>query len=373
MKEDVLTQELLKYPSFKGNTTEIRNFLSDYLANMGFSLQHKSEKTSDDICATIGKGNKHLLLVGYIDVLKVNSKDKEWKYPPFEAYKSSDTIYGRGAVSKGCISCAISAIEEILQEKKLTAGLSLYLSSTGAETLSHLPRKTSQKILSSLPKTDFCLCVMPQNNKKLGEKIGIGSRGCVVFKIKSFSQSGNPASQHERDNPLHNMIDFLFKIKTHPIDNGNEYFAPSTLQVVSIESEGHKENAISEKVVATVCVYYNSRHHKEEIVAWMRKNMTFTKGQFELEYKFGAESYISDAQQEVKLLKKSNEKVLGISPTTEGSDIPNFAGYLHGKFPMLGYGLPAIGMHGRNESVNQNDLKNLKSIYKDFIINYLEL
>lgn len=372
MKEDILTQKLLKYPSFKGNTTEISNFLSDYLSNIGFSVQHNPEKASDDICATIGQGNKHLLLAGYIDVLKVSYKDKEWKYPPFEGYKTSDEIYGRGAVSKGCISCAISAVEEILQEKPLTGRLSLFLSSTGAETLSSLKKTASHKIGGNLSNA-LCLCVMPQNNKRLGEKIGIGSRGCVVFKIKSFSQSGNPASQNERDNPLHNMIDFLFKIKTHPIDNGNEYFEPSTLQVVSIDSEGSKENAISEKVVATVCVYYNSGYTKEEIVAWMRKNMTFSKGQFELSYKFGAESYICKADKEVKLLKKSNEKVLGMSPMMSGSDIPNFASNLHNHIPILGYGLPAVGMHGRNESVNKNDLQNLKSIYKDFIINYLEL
>ena len=227
-----------------------------------------------------------------------------------------------------------------------------------------------QALLQKSTPIDTFLSIMPQANKELGETISIGAKGCVIFQIKSFAVSGNPSSQSERANPLHNMIDFLFKVKTYPIDNGNENFGPSTLQILSLESNYSKKDELPESATATIGVYYNSGHTKEEIVEWMRKNMVFSRGQFEMSYKYGPETYLSKSGKASEILQQVIRKILDNKPALKGDSIPNFAWRLSQNGPMLGVGLPSNKMHCCDESIYNKEISHLTQIYTDFLLQY---
>lgn len=365
MESDILIQQLIQHAA---QPQILKNFFVSYLKTLGFNVQEGIGKSAPaDIAATIGHGEKHLLLCGYYDVLPL--KSKEWSYPPFSGKAESEMIFGRGVTSLGTVACAISALTK-LNQQGLRPHISLYLSAKGAHALNTLNNSTLQTFLQTSPKIDTCLSITPLAQRELGENIAIGSKGCVIFQIKSFATSGNPSSQSERANPLHNMVDFLFKIKTYPIDSGNEYFDPSTLQILHMESTYAKEDELPESVTATIGVYYNSRHTKEEIVDWMRKNLVFSRGQFEMSHKYGPESYLSQATPALEQLQSDAHKVLGIIPTAKGDSIPNFAWCISRFLPMLSLGLPANKMHCCDEAVHQADVKHLTQIYQEFFAHY---
>ncbi len=361
----LLAQQLIKYAE---NPNQIKDFLVSHLKSLGLSVQVGIGKSApDDIFASIGSQEKHLLLCGYYDVLPV--KSKEWSKSPFSGNIVSNQLYGRGITSLGSLSCALCALEDVLSQHS-NVHISLYLSSKGARALHSMNNTTMQALLQKSTPVDTCLSIMPQANKELGETISIGAKGCVIFQIKSFAVSGNPSSQSERANPLHNMVDFLFKVKTYPIDNGNENFGSSTLQILSLESNYSKEDELPESVTATIGVYYNSGHTKEEIVEWMRKNMVFSRGQFEMSYRYGPESYISKSDNASEILQLSLRKVLGNNPSLKGDSIPTFAWRMGHILPMLGLGLPSNKMHCCDEAVRLEDLTHLTEVYKDFLEQY---
>ena len=362
MESNGLTQQLIQYSESKKG---IRDFLISYLKARDFNIQIGIGKSApEDIYATRGSRGKHLLLSGYYDVLV--PKSKEWRIPPFSGKSDSDMIYGRGATSLGSLACALNALDEILQQKSLPH-ISFFLSGKGAHALNTVNNTTLQILFNKISPVDLCLSVTPQASKELGEKISTGAKGCVVFQIKSFGVSGNPSSQSERANPLHNMVDFLFKVKTYPLDSGNEKFGSSTLQILSLESNYSKEDELPEIATATIGVYYNSSHTKEEIVEWMRKNMVFSRGQFEMAYKYGAESYLCEKLRAVEQLQEASEKVLGTTPQIGGDSHPNFAWRISHYCPLISYGLPATKMHCCDEAVSQKDIKNLTQIYREFL------
>lgn len=367
MDENLLVRKMIEYSAHK---EAIKNFLISKLSNLGFKVQLGIGKSAkEDIYASQGEGGKHLLIVGTYDTLKPLSP--EWSCSPFSGKEENDRIFGRGSTIFGCLGSLLTALEEIASNSKVKPHVSVFLSAKGAHALHSINKATLQALMQHSSPVNFCLSVSPQSSKFLGERITAGAKGCVIFKIKSFGHSGNPSSQSVRSNPLHNMIDFLSKIKAYPLDNGNECFGPSSLQILQMESGYGKEDELSEEVTATLGVYYNSGHNKEDIVEWMRKNMVFSRGEFELEYKIGAESYYNTPIAEIKQLQAVSQKILGTTPTILGNDIPNFAWRISQICPMLEYGLPATQMHCLNETVSQEDIKKLTTIYKEFICEYL--
>ena len=109
---------------------------------------------------------------------------------------------------------------------------------------------------------------------------------------------------------------------------------------------------------------------KEEIVEWMRKNMVFSRGQFEMSYRYGPESYMSKTDNTSEILQLSIRKVLENNPSLKGDSIPNFAWRIGHLLPMFGLGLPANKMHCCDEAVRLEDLTHLTEIYKDFLMQY---
>lgn len=366
MNTNTLLQQLIQYSPSQENNLRLRDFLSRYLSSLGLSFQIIDK---DYIYAGIGQGSPHLMFVSYYDTLPIRTEN--WSIPPYQGTIKEGKIYGRGSISKGCLACALKAVESILSEKSFSyPHISFLLSAQGTKTLSSLKSSSLKSIFKENNIPTLCVSATPQNQNYIGEKISIGAKGCVIFCIKSFSLSGHPALQAEKQNSLHNMIDFLAKIKTYPLDSGNEYFEPSRIQILSIESKNGQDTNIPEETQALVGLYYNSDHHQAEIVEWMKKNIVFSKGEFELSYRFGAESYINKPSSMSALLQSSVQNIIGSSPRLSGNDIPNFAWKISSFCPLLGCGLPSYKLMSRNEYILQEDAVTLEAIYRELIKNF---
>ena len=336
------------------NSPSSEEFLSSYLSSLGFEVKIINKEY---IWATIGKGKPHLVFAGYID--KPIFKPQE-----FGEYKEGK-LYGQGCISNGSLGCAVKAVEEILQENKGQLHISFLVNTNKSKSLSYIKPAKLKKIFNADNNPSFCLAAIPQSQKEAGEQIAIGAKGYVIFCIKSFSRSGFPSLQNDRQNSLHNMLDLLAKIKTYPLDSGNEYFGPSNIQILSITSSSYQEKTIPEEVKALVGVYYNSNHNKEEIIEWMKKNIVFSRGEFELSYNIGSESYITQTPELVEILQSATQKVLGKRPDVMGNDIPNFAASISNICPLLIMGLPAAQMMSKNEYITYEDTQILIAIYRE--------
>ena len=107
---------------------------------------------------------------------------------------------------------------------------------------------------------DDCIVGEPTANKNVGDKIKIGRRGSTNFYIKVKGIQGHTANAHRAENPVHNLVKILQNIMSKPLDDGNEHFLPSSLQIATIDVGNTASNVIPEKVRATINIRFNNLH-----------------------------------------------------------------------------------------------------------------
>lgn len=370
-----LAQKFVQYRSHSPQLFPVFSYLKTYLEADGFNvrlfdLENDNHAKTPGLFASMGQGGKHLLFAGHLDIAAPQAEE-EWRYSPFGGTVDDGLLYARGICDmKGAVAGFISACESLTKEGGLPGRVSLLLSGDEEECGGHSVQKMLEQLTAEGEKFDFCIFGSPSNPKRLGEAIKIGARGSLWFEIKSFGRSGHPAYHAASQNPLHNLLDLLNKLKATALDNGNENFSPSTLQIMSLRSENGLYSNFPMTATAMVQILYNNNHRPENIVSWMQRNVSFAKGEFELKYEKDRNIYYNTPEREMSLLKEVIERASGIIPScgTEGSSTS--AGFISSYCPVIEFGLTNALVHRMNEAAKVEDIYLLEVIYRDFIKNY---
>ena len=91
---------------------------------------------------------------------------------------------------------------------------------------------------------DFCLVGEPTNPARLGDMIKIGRRGSLNARITVRGMQGHVAYPQRADNPVHRLVRALAALTAAPLDDGTDWFEPSSLQVTSIDVGNPATNVI---------------------------------------------------------------------------------------------------------------------------------
>ncbi|MFR2533097.1 MAG: hypothetical protein ACLS9L_05810, partial [Alphaproteobacteria bacterium] len=151
------------------------------------------------------------------------------------------------------------------------------------------------------------------------------------------------------------------------LDTGNEKFGPSTVQVISVETENREDGVIPSRASAKVNICFNTNHRMEDVVSWVQKNVIFSSGQFELKYDLRHPGYYNYPEREIKLLQQAVEHSTGMLPHCGTAGAASSASALVQLCPVIEFGLVNALMHRVNESAKVEDIYLLEIIYKDFI------
>tara|TARA_B100001123_G_scaffold394628_1_gene475559 strand:+ start:147 stop:1328 length:1182 start_codon:yes stop_codon:yes gene_type:complete len=272
-----LTQSLVKCPSVTPKDEGALKIIENHLNNIGFKCNPLlfSEAGTDDVknlFATIGSSGKHLAFAGHTDVVPPGNEES-WTYPPFSAKNVDGKIFGRGTEDmKGNIACFMSAANSFIKKYGKNFGGQLSFIITGDEekdaingTIKIMEWTKNQKI-----KFDHCIVGEPTSNKIVGDKIKIGRRGSINFYIKIKGVQGHTANAHLAENPTHHLINLLQKIISNPLDKGNEYFLPTSIQIPTIDIGNPAANIIPEIAKATINIRFNNIHTGESLIKWLK-------------------------------------------------------------------------------------------------------
>ena len=93
-------------------------------------------------------------------------------------------------------------------------------------------------------KLDICLVGEPSNPMELGEMVKIGRRGSMNMILTVKGTQGHVAYPHLADNAAHRLVAMLDALTAEPLDDGNEHFQASSLQITSIDIGNPTENVI---------------------------------------------------------------------------------------------------------------------------------
>src|SRR5690606_26913785 len=97
-------------------------------------------------------------------------------------------------------------------------------------------REGTLKVMETLDargeRIEWCLIGEPSCTNELGDTIRVGRRGSLSGMIKVHGVAGHVAYPHLARNPIQSFAPVLAELYAIPLDRGNEFFPPSSFQVV---------------------------------------------------------------------------------------------------------------------------------------------
>ena len=94
--------------------------------------------------------------------------------------------------------------------------------------------------------------------QQLGDTIRIGRRGSLSGILTVHGLAGHVAYPHLARNPIQAFAPVLTALYGTPLDNGNEFFPPSSFQVVKLESIGDAVNVTPGSLSARFNIRYST-------------------------------------------------------------------------------------------------------------------
>jgi len=372
-----LARELISCQSVTPEEGGALDLCQKYLEAAGFKcVRHifsSSDSSSvDNLYARYGATAPNLCFGGHVDVVPVGDA-AAWKHNPFDGVIDGEYLYGRGAEDmKAAIAAFISAAIDFVKSD-FSGSVSLLLTADEEGDAVNGTRKMLEKITADGEKIDAAIIGEPTNPTRLGEMAKIGRRGSITGNITVHGMQGHVAYPHLADNPVSALVEILSKLKSTKLDDGNEFFQPSNLEVTNIVVGNSASNVIPAKASATFNVRFNNLHSSESIKNWVDKIATSHSQKYEISYRVTGESFLTPEGELSGIVSRAITAVTGITPdlsTTGGtSDARFFKNYC----PVVEFGTTGATAHMVNERVRTADIELLQQIYSRILQGFFKL
>ena len=373
-----LTSELIRCRSITPNNDGAIELLSEKLEKIGFNceiIEFTEEGTEPikNLWAQIGKQNPCLSFAGHTDVVPV-ADENSWTSPPFEGRNDGNIIIGRGAADmKGSISSFVSAVSTYLDEcsKEFKGSIAFIITGDEEGVAINGTCKLLEWMKNNGHKFDDCIVGEPTNPDKLGEMIKIGRRGSTNITIRCDGTEGHVAYPNLADNPIPKLVKLLNKLIEQPLDDGNEYFDASNLELTSIDTGNSATNVIPSSISASLNIRYNDTFDKNKIEKEIHNRLSkLGYDNFDVSFQHSGDSFITEPGKFVNDLEKIIKKHTDIKPILSTTGGTSDARFIKDYGRVVEFGLVGKSMHKIDEYSNNNDIIKLRDIYLDVLRNY---
>lgn len=373
----VLTKALISCRSVTPHNDGAIEQLSHWLSEMGFKcdiLNFKEDGTDDVLNLWARIGNEEgpaLCFAGHTDVVPEGDETR-WSTDPFAANEIDGKIIGRGATDmKGAIASFVSATKKFLDERENFAG-SISFIITGDEE--GIAINGTKKLLNWMQENsisfDDCIVGEPTNPKRLGEMIKIGRRGSVNGVLTVDGQQGHVAYPHLAKNPIPMLLNILNNLTSDQLDQGNEHFQPSNLEITSVDVGNKATNVIPQSASARFNIRYNDNFNSETIEDEINRRLENFKNNFSLKLEHSGDSFLTKPGKLVNDLSEIIFNKTGINPDLSTSGGTSDARFIKSYGNVVEFGLISETMHQIDESVAVKDINDLSEIYYELLKKY---
>jgi succinyl-diaminopimelate desuccinylase len=362
-----LAQALIRCRSVTPADGGAQRVLAAELENYGFITTRLRFGNIENLYAERGTGRPHLCFAGHTDVVPTGPAEK-WRYDPFGSIVEDGTLYGRGAADmKGAIAAFAAAAADI---DPAMGRISLLI--TGDEegeaqdgTVKMLEwAKAEQKI------PDFCIVGEPTSKVRLGDTVKIGRRGSLSARIAVSGRQGHVAYPHLADNPIHRLIPALAALAAHRLDEGTEWFEPSSLQITSVDVGNPAGNVIPGEALAKLNIRFNDLHSETSLTDWLTETLAVFAPQAELQVHCSGQAFLTKPGAETARLSAAIEACTGITPKLDTGGGTSDARFISAYCPVAEFGLVGATMHQTDEAVPVADIRKLSQVYKALMTSF---
>jgi succinyl-diaminopimelate desuccinylase len=378
-----ITRALVQCPSITPVEGGALSYLEALLKTAGFAT-HRPVFTEegtpdiDNLYARIGAGSPCLVFAGHTDVVPPGNL-AAWTHPPFGAEIVAGRLYGRGTEDmKGGVAASVAAVLAHLKAHGTPKKGSIAFLITGDE---EGPAINGTVKLLAWAKArgepmDHCILGEPTNVEAVGDVIKIGRRGSLTGHITVHGKQGHVAYPERAVNPIHGMTKLLSGLLARPLDTGTTHFAPSNLEVTTLDVGNPTSNVVPNEAKSTLNIRFNDTWTPQTLEAEIRRRLDAAAGE-SVRYtavfaKTNAVAFVTEPGPFVTLVADAVAAVTGRTPKLSTTGGTSDARFIKDYCPVLEFGLVGRTMHQIDENIGIADLEMLTRCYERVLKDYFK-
>jgi len=379
-----LLAELVRVPSVTPAGGPALDVIERYLAPAGFLMDRPTfggpdNQPVENLFAAIGRSGPHLTLAGHVDVVPPGAEEG-WTHPPFSAAIDDGVLYGRGAVDmKGGLAAMLVAALRFVERHGPEFGGRLSFLVTSDEEGDAVNGTVKLLEWASARGERFTAALVgePTSAANVGDQIKIGRRGSLSATIVVEGTQGHSAYPERADNPIRGLTDLLTALQANPLDDGSEHFAPSTLEVVSVDVGNPAWNVIPAKASARFNSRYNDRWTRDTLIAEVTRRLDLAArgprlARCPVRWRLLPEPSSSDVfltQDDalIGLVSDAIERVTGRRPSRSTGGGTSDARFIKHYCPVVEFGPVGTTMHQVDERIPLAEVEETAAIYEEIL------
>jgi succinyl-diaminopimelate desuccinylase len=368
-----LTQALIRCPSVTPADEGALAVLERALAALGFTCTrlkfgHPPDGPVENLFATLAGGphgdeGPHFAFAGHSDVVPAGDL-AGWSEEPFAGDVRDGFIVGRGAADmKGALAAMIAATARHLAQGPLTGRISFIITGDeeGPATFGTTMMLDWMEANRLVP--DLCLVGEPTSQQALGDMMKIGRRGSLNAWITVNGAQGHVAYPHRADNPITRLVAILAGLQARVLDEGNDWFQPSNLEITDVAVGNPATNLIPAQARARINIRFNNEHTGAALADWIRGVVAAHAPSAHVEVKISGEAFLTEPGALSTLVSAAIADVTGRTPELSTTGGTSDARFIRRLCPVVEFGLPGQSMHKVDEHAAVADIEGLTAIY----------
>jgi succinyl-diaminopimelate desuccinylase len=181
---------------------------------------------------------------------------------------------------------------------------------------------------------------------------------------------GHAAYPENAENPVPNILGLLKALDGLALDQGNDHFQPSNLEITSVDVGNEAHNVIPAFATAKFNVRFNSEHSGDSITELLRRSLLETNVAQDLTLHVTGESFRCEPGRLSDLVVGAVEKVLGVTPELSTTGGTSDARFIHEYCSLVEFGLINDMAHKVDENIAVADIVALTDIYTEVLRGY---
>ncbi|QMW22341.1 succinyl-diaminopimelate desuccinylase [Sandaracinobacteroides saxicola] len=360
-----LAQALIRCASVTPADAGALDVLEAALRGLGFTTQRlrfggPPDGPVDNLFARAGTGAPHFAFAGHSDVVPAGAG---WSVDPFAAIVDQGVLIGRGANDmKGALAAMVAAAGAHVA-RGAPGSLSFIITGDEEGPATFGTDPLLDWMVANGHRPDHCLVGEPTSARVLGDMVKIGRRGSLNCWVTVNGAQGHVAYPARADNPVTRLVRIADRLKARVLDDGNDWFDASNLEVTDLSVGNPTTNLIPAQAALRLNIRFNSEHRGSDLQRWIEGVVAEEAPLAEVVTRISGEAFITEPCGFTALVADAVAAVTGETPVLSTTGGTSDARFIRRLCPVVEFGLPGATMHKVDESVSIADLSALAATY----------
>ena len=358
--------DLVRRRSVTPDDAGCQDLLQQRLEPLGFDCETMQFNDVTNLWARRGNAGPVLCFAGHTDVVPPGNEEL-WDSDPFEPTFRDDMLYARGAADmKAGLAAMLVAIEEFIAEHPEHPGsIALLITSDEEGRARDGTLKVIEALQARAEHIDWCVLGEPSSERELGDIVRIGRRGSLSGMLVVNGVQGHVAYPQLADNPIRRFAPLLAELHAITWDEGNEFFPPTSFQVVDVRAGIGAPNVTPGELTARFNFRYSTEWTHESLQQKVHAVFDAHDIDYELQWHLSGKPFLTEPGKLINAVHQAVTEQTGTAP-----ELSTGGGTSDGRFiSPAGVDVVELGpvnesIHKVNEHVRVSDVIALTHMYK---------